>query len=309
MKWVKHNLILVVSACIFVAFLAAGGFLVKNAIGKLKDMEANLSANRTLLEQMHANKPYPSKENVELLQKDLQRFTKQYEALRDAIGKGELKVPDKLDPIVFQQSLYQKWDRLQQSAASANIKLPERFTFGFGRYLNAAPCTDAKGDECARRLRLLMTELLATEKITDVLIRSGVEDIRAVRRAEVEPNPGPDTLGALPERNPASLYETLPFEFQFDCTLTGLREVLNGLLHSEYLFIIRSLTVSTETAQEQAPVATAVNPLFTPPSAQSTSSPTTTLRHRLAVTIRIDLAEFLQPQKGKQTRQPPTKVP
>jgi len=111
--------------------------------------------------------------------------------------------------------LYQKWDRLQQSAASANLKLPERFTFGFGRYLNAPPCIDAKGDECAGRLRLLMKELVAVEKVTDVLISNGVESVRAVRRAEVEPNPGTDTLGALAGQNPASLYETLPFEFQF----------------------------------------------------------------------------------------------
>ena len=313
MKWVKHNLILVVSACIFVVFLAAGGFLVKNAIGKLKGVEDKLADKRKTLEQMRANKPYPSKENVDLLQKDLQRFTKQYEALRDAAGKGDFRAPDKLDPttfpIMFQRLLYQKWDRLQQSAASANVKLPERFTFGFGRYLSAAPCTDAKGDECARRARLLMKELLAVEKVTDVLISSGVDDIRVVRRAEVEPNPGPDTLGALAGQNPASLYETLPLEFQFDCTLTGLREVLNGLLHSEYLFIIRSLTVSTETVQEQSPFATAINPLFIPSSARSASSPTANLRHRLVVAIRIDLAEFLQPQKGKQTQQPPTTNP
>ena len=309
MKWVKHNLILVVFACIFVVFLAACGFLVYNAIGKLGSAKLDLDEKRKTLEQMRANKPYPSKENVDLLQKDLQRFTKQYEALRDAAGKGELRVPDKLNPTVFEQLLYQKWDRLQQSAASANVKLPERFTFGFGRYLSAAPCTDAKGDECARRARLLMKELLAVEKVTDVLISSGVEDIRVVRRAEVEPNPGPDTLGALAGQNPASLYETLPLEFQFDCTLTGLREVLNGLLHSEYLFIIRSLTVSTETVQEQSPFATAINPLFIPSSARSASSPTANLRHRLVVAIRIDLAEFLQPQKGKQTQQPPTTNP
>jgi hypothetical protein len=310
MKWVKQNLIVIVPLCIFIVFLVGSGWLAQDATRKLGAVEADLSAKRTTLDQMRGSKPYPSKENFDLLQKDAQRFTGQYEVLGDAASKGVVRVPDKLDLIVFQQSLYQTWDRLQQSAVSANVKLPERFTFGFNRYLNAAPCADAKADECAQRLRLLMKELLVVEKVTDLLISNRVESIRAVRRAEAEPNPGPDSLGAVATPEPSSLYTTLPFEFQFGCDTASLRGVLNGLSQSEHLFIIRSLTVSTELVQVQPPAGSAVNPFSMSSSARSsTSLPATIMRRRLAVTVRLDLVEFPQPQKGNQIQQPSTAHP
>jgi hypothetical protein len=294
MKWVKQNLIVIVSLCIFFVVLTAVCWLAHNVTGKLRGVEDGLAAKRTTLEEMRGNKPYPSTENANLLRKDRERLTKQYETLRDAVSKSEVKVPDRPDPIVFQRSLYQTWDRLQQSAANAGVGLPEKFTFGFSHYLNAAPCADAKGDECARRLRLLLKELLVVEKVTDILISNRVENILVVRRAEVEQNPGPDTLGAVTERESSSIYETLPFEFQFSCGTPNLREVLNGLSHSEYLFIIRSLTVSTEIIQGQSAATPAVNPLF----AATMNSPSTTTRRRLVVTVDLALAEFRQSQKS-----------
>ncbi len=303
MKWVKQNLTVIVPLCVFVVLLAAGGWKAWDARGKLESVKHDLDEKRTTLEEMRGSKPYPSQENADLLRKDRERLTKQYEALRAAVSKSEVKVPDDLSPIMFQRLLYQMWDSWQQSAANAGVKLPEKFTFGFSRYLTTTPCTDVKGDDkvCARRLRLLMKELLVVEKVTDLLIRNRVEDIHAIRRAEVEQNPGPDALGAVAEGEPSSVYQTLPFEFQFSCGTPNLRAVLNGLSHSEYFFIVRSLTVSTESIQEQQVAGPAVSPLFVPPSARSSAtvnSPTTATRRRLAVTIRFDLAEFPQSQKG-----------
>ena len=302
MKWVKHNPIVIVCICVFVVLSTAGGWFVQNAMRKLGGVEDSLREKHDQLEQMRGSKPYPSEENVALLQKDRQRITEQYEALCAAVGKSEVSLPDKLDPFFFQQSLYQKWGQLQQSAMNAGVKLPDKFTFGFSRYLDSAPCTDAKGDDCTRRLRLLMKQLLAVEKITDLLISNNVEDIRSVRCAEVEPKPGLDTLGPVADREPSSLYETLPFEFQFGCSTTSLREVLNGLSHSDSLFVIRSLTASTEMAEISAPTSSAANPLFVSSSERSlaaASSQATTGRRRLVVTIRLDLAEFPQSRRGK----------
>ena len=303
MKWVKQNLTVIISLCVFVGLLAAGGWLVWDARGKLNGVEADLVAKRATLEQMRGNKPYPSKENADLLQKDRERLTEQYEVLRASVSKSEVKVSDKLDPIVFQQSLFQKRERWRQAAMDAGIKLPERFAFGFSRYFEVAPCAEAKGDDCARRLRLLMKELLVVEKVTDLLITNQVASILAIRRPEVEATPSQDTLGPVSERAPSSVYEMLPFEFQFSCGTSNLREVLNGLSRSKYLFIVRSLTVSTEVIQEQATAVPAANPLFASPSAQSTlaamNSPGRNTRRRLLVTVYLALAEFPQSQKGK----------
>ena len=310
MKWVKQNLVTIIFIFAFVLFSAAVGWLAQYSIGKLKSMEANLDAGHTTLEQLRGSKPYPSKENVDLLQKELQNFTKQYEMLRAAMSRGKVSLPGKLDPIMFQQALYQKWGRLQQSAVRANVKLPEKFAFGFGRYLNTTPCADAKGDECDRRLQLLMKELLVMENVTDLLISNHVESIRGIRRAEVEPgNLSADVLGMAKAPEPSSLYEILPFEFQFVCNTTSLREVVNALSRFEYLFVVRSLTVSTETIQEQVSPGPAVNPFFAAPSARSlatTSSQATIMHRSLVVIIRLDLVEFPQPRKDKESQQPNT---
>lgn len=300
MKWVKQNLIIIVSLSIFLVLLATVCWFAHDVTRKLSGVEEELAAKRATFEGMLNSRPYPSKENADLLRKDRERLVKQYMVLRDAVGKSEVGVPDKLDPILFQQLLYQKWDGWKRSAADAGIKLPEKFAFGFSRYFEVAPCAgDTKGGDCARRLRLLTKELLVIDKVVCILASNRVENILAVRRAEVEQNPGLDTLGAVAEREQSSVYETLPFQFQFTCSTVNLREVLNGLSRSEYLFIIRSLTVSTEYVQQERPAANpAVNPLFALSSAQSSTTMTTSTRRRLLVTVDLALAEFPQSQKS-----------
>jgi len=81
---------------------------------------------------------------------------------------------------------------------------------------------------------LLVKQLRAIEKISTLLIESRVDDINQIRRSEVEPSNGPDTLDVPIVNDPKALYQTLPFEFQFHCTPEALRSFLNSLTKSDW---------------------------------------------------------------------------
>jgi len=89
-------------------------------------------------------------------------------------------------------------------------------------------------------------QLRAIEKISTLLIESRVDDINQIRRSEVEPSNGPDTLDVPIVNDPKALYQTLPFEFQFHCTPEALRSFLNSLTKSDWFFAVRKVQLIGE---------------------------------------------------------------
>ncbi len=142
-------------------------------------------------------------------------------------------------------------------------------------------------------MTLLVKQLRAIEKISTLLIESHVDDINVIRRSEVEPTGGPDTLDVPIVNDPNALYQVLPFEFQFDCTPEALRDFLNGVTKSDWFFAVRKVQVTGESPPpDKAPA---------PPTGGAAAAATlsTPKRTRLSVVVRIDLIEFPSKPTGK----------
>lgn len=138
--------------------------------------------------------------------------------------------------------------KLNASAKSHNVQVPGNFYYGFSRFLTQNPGDDKTG--------VLDKQLAGIEALANILIQDNVKDIVYVHRSDQE-DEAPSANGAGDNRVVSDkdyvttratsvqdgLYTAYPFETVFDTTTNNLRQVLNDLQASPYLFIVRKVEI------------------------------------------------------------------
>jgi len=153
----------------------------------------------------------------------------------------------KLDPVAWKQGLDGEVRRLNSAAKLHSVTLPPNFYFGFSRYISQSP-----GDE---QTAVLSKQLLGVEQLANILINAPVKKIEAIRRTyEEDPHTGgggsmeeADRLGGYSLNAAANAYIAYPFEVEFETTPENLRPILNNLIQSPYVFIVRTLSIQNST--------------------------------------------------------------
>jgi hypothetical protein len=274
-KWIKANLTVVIAVGVFVVLMAALVWLQHRSWAQTSLIESDLEGKRSDLDRLLGAKPFPSRENVEVVRKDRERLVEQYQALTQTVSRSSIEVPE-MRPVGFSQLMARVTDRLRRAASAASVKTPDNFAFGFDHYVATLPCRNLPEDQCKQVLELLVRQLMAVERLGELLIRNRVKEIKAIRRADVEPGgSGTESLTTPVNRDPNALYQTLPFEIEFVCNTESLRAFLNELSKSDWFFAVRTLKIDAESKGSTSGG----------PGSASASD-------RLIVTMRISLIEF-----------------
>lgn len=291
LRWFRNHLVSLIAGVLFITLLAGMIWFLHDAYVQQDAVLAELTTQNTELDSLRNYKPFPSKENIELLNRDRENIRHLYEAMRGAATHPPLHGPALTRDIDFLQFKQATVNHLAELAVAQHIRAPE--AFGFSRYDAKFPCRNpvARGDECLRLMALLSKQLVTVEKLVGLLISNKVEEILAVRRIEVEPGEvSADALTIPANPAPNALYQTYPFELQFTCDTPVLRDLLNGLMQTDALFVIRTLKIDT--------LAVKLKSLEMPMgsgelTAGKTAEPGGEVRtRRLNVTLRLDLIEF-----------------
>jgi hypothetical protein len=228
--------------------------------------------------------------------------------------ENKLRGVDKEDPVAWKKDLDDGVHALNALAKSHNVIVPNNYNyyFGFSRYLSTSP-----SDE---QTAVLTKQRLGITEIADILINDQVKGIDAVRRTYEE---DPHTAGSAPSSNSnhadagdqlsgyavnavGNAYVAYPFEIQFDATAETLRPVIDDLVKSPYLFVIR--TVEVHNSNPNSPQLTDLDKMAgTTPGASSligsapgdvaASTPTKGPQHlfgdsTLTVKLRLDMIEW-----------------
>jgi hypothetical protein len=189
--------------------------------------------------------------NIKLIQANLDAIKSQVDPIiPDKLQSkdNKLKSIDKEDPVAWKHDLDDLVKRLTDLAKTKVVTLPKNFYFGFSRYLSQNP-----GDE---QTAVLSKQLVGVEQIADLVINAPVQGITSIRRSydeDVKPGSTPnqggfvqttgDDLGIFAVTPPSGLYTAYPFEITFDTSSESLRSVIDGLLQSPYVFIVRSMVI------------------------------------------------------------------
>ena len=290
-RWFRNNLVSLIVGAIFVVLLSGMIWFLHDAYLQQDSVLAELTAQNAELENLRNYKPFPSKENIELLKRDRENVHQLFDAMRAAATYPPQRGPHLTRDIDFLQFKQATVNRLAEMVTAHHILAPE--AFGFSRYDAKFPCRNpvARGDECVRLMALLCKQLVTVEKLVGLLITNKVEEIGAIRRVEVEPGEiSADALNVLVNANTNALYQTYPFELQFNCDTSVLRDLLNGLMQTDAIFVIRALKIDTMAVRLKSldmPVGVGE------PNAPKSAEPAAEVRtRRLNVTLRLDLVEF-----------------
>jgi hypothetical protein len=157
----------------------------------------------------------------------------------------------KEDPVAWKHDLDEDVRTLTTDARSHAITLPDNFYFGFSRYLTESPNDEATATLSKQRAGI--------KTISEILINAKINALSRVRRTyEEDPHAGKESNSSGPERTegdqlggyavtvPGGTYTAYPFEFEFDTTAESLRPVVDELVKSPYLFIVRTIEVHNE---------------------------------------------------------------
>jgi hypothetical protein len=188
-------------------------------------------------------------ENMELLQKQIDPVISGHLHPKNA---GLDTATGKEDSVSWKRGLDDDVGELTKGAHANNIVLPRNFYFGFSRYVTESPSDSAT--------EVLNKQKAGIKEIASILINAPVKAITAFRRSyEEDPHSGGATSGEAPSdkgagdvvpgyaaSGPNGLYTAYPFEIEFDATAEELRPVINGLVNSPYVFVIRRVEAHNE---------------------------------------------------------------
>lgn len=222
---------------------------------------------------------------------------------------------EKKDPVAWKHYLDDKVRELTKAAGVHGVTLPKNFYFTFSRYVNQNP-----GDE---QTDVLSKQLLAVDKISTILINAPVKGIVSIRRTYEEnaptsgmPSMGgpqsnePDRMGGFSVLAPDGSYRSYPFDVEFDATPAGLRDVMDNLLKSPYILVVRTLAVhssgvvSPQPADLDKMAGSTDNSVTDKPPGEAAATVSTKGPQFLfgsavlRVKARIDLIEWLAPAPG-----------
>ena len=289
LRWLKQNLVVIIFLAAAALFTGAIIYLERQAAARKEQIEAELQDQQQRLDQFRKGNPPPSPENLQTLKRDREQLQQLYQTLQKEIGQSTVESPKLQREIEFAQLMRETITRLETAATNNHVRTSEGFAYGFSRYVTTFPCRNppAKTEDCQRLLGLLAKQLLVVERLSSLAITSGVAEIVAVRRTEVETgSPSTDALAVPLGLDPKALYHTYPFELLLACTSKALQNFLNNLTKSDWFFAVKTLKVNTEAVTSGSPSAT--EPGRTPGAAAEKPAET----RRLLVTARIDLIEF-----------------
>jgi hypothetical protein len=278
-RWLKRNFVVIIFVVVFAVLL--GGIIW---------LERAATARKAELSRLRSLDPYPSPDNIQILKRDREELQKLYGSLQKAVMQEPLEVAAMQSEIDFVDRLRKTQTELRDLANSRGMQIKQDFAFGFSRYDDTFPCRNPvlRPEECRRVLALLAKQLLVVEKLTKLAISNGVDNIRVIRRTEVEPGIvySLDTMPGSITEDPKARYYRLPFDIQVTCSEKALQSFLNSLSQSDWFFTVETVKIGTE-----IPLARASAP-GTPPTG-TTAIPQ---YKQLLVTMRIDLVEFPSPK-------------
>ncbi|MCE0521430.1 MAG: Amuc_1100 family pilus-like protein [Methylacidiphilales bacterium] len=232
--------------------------------------------------------------------------------------ENKLRSIEKEDPVAWKHDLDDEVQRLNAAATQQHVAVPHNFYFGFSRYISQNP-----GDE---QTAVLSKQLVGIEQLATILINAPVTSIKAIRRtyeeepraaanAPLERTTDADRLPGNSQNAAGDVYTAYPFEVDFEATPESLRPIINSLIQSPYLFVVRTLTIHN--SKSTSPHFDALDKMAGPPPAPvvetspgdvAAAASTTTVGPQylfgdatIKVTARIDMIEWKAevPEGGK----------
>ncbi len=181
MNLLRKNPLLAAGAVCAVILLIEVVLLIVSRID-LSRKTGELARSSQQLSRLQSRKPFPSLENIRVLEANLDTLE---------FHSGELQAELQRDP--FQQASREASDfsartqdvieRFKKRAVESGVKVPDSLEVGFAEYASRGAVPDAK------HVPRLSRQLYSVERVVEVLVRSGVDSVDSLTRDNFETEP------------------------------------------------------------------------------------------------------------------------
>ena len=252
MLWIKRNLFLAVGGLVALLLLAGGVYYFLSAQSRNKTIEEELETNKSELNRLQGQVPFPSPENIDAAKKEGDKLR----AAVSQLHKFFSPVPsEKVTGVAFRAYRDNTLAELQSKARLAKTGLPSA-GYAFS-YETQKPKTDFREGT----FPAIPEQMAEVKALSQILFDAHVDPLINLRRARVskddeDSSANSDYLALGIETNLASGTVSSPYEVTFGCLSSDLGVVLQALAQSPHGFIVKVVhvepTVETGTNQPSA---------------------------------------------------------
>jgi hypothetical protein len=244
MSWFKENPIL--SVALLVCLLVAGAiaYYASAAASTYQAAHDSLTSQINAFSSLQKKSPYPTEENLKIITASRYKYAEAFYGLKETILKMEAPL-EPITPQEFQDKLREGVNDLSKTAKEKNIKLPEKFFFGFDEYQSQLPSPEATP--------ALNRDFKVLQKLLQNLVSLPVESINILEReavTEAAPTPTPQPTAKKTATAPtpsAPPILSTRFKLSFTAPQEKTRAAINLIPKSESFLIIRSLVMENTT--------------------------------------------------------------
>ncbi len=179
----KKNMTLIVGGAITLVLLIILLVLLLKFNSSYQQVNRQLQSAQQRLTILNGRDPFPSEENVSVVQANLAVLQDFFRTLMASLQQSQT-APKKMETAEFNLLLDRTNRRLYQRAAAMKVALPPRFAFSFDRY--AAGTLPDSAD-----VQRLVTQLESVDLLCGLLYASKVSEIMAIERPVFEASARP----------------------------------------------------------------------------------------------------------------------
>ena len=242
MSWFKENPVLSVAllACLLIA--GAIAYYASEAASTYQAAHDSLTSQINAFSSLQKKSPYPTEENLKIITASRDKYAEALAGLKETILKMEAPL-EPITPQEFQDKLREGVNDLSKTAKEKNIKLPEKFFFGFDEYQSQLPSPEAAP--------ALNRDFKVLQKLLQNLVSLPVESVNILEReavTEAGPTPTPTAQPTAKKTATAPTPSAPPilstrFKLSFTAPQEKTRAAINLIPKSEAFLIIRSLAM------------------------------------------------------------------
>ena len=258
MKASKNIVVVVVSVIVVLLLLGAAAMLVVGGY-RLRDSRKKLTTLKDEWKQFYQQEPFPSRENVLKVKEDNKVIDQWFDELTKALRQDQVLPGKNKSAALFKDLLVDTRNKMVALAAEKKVTMPDKFAFGFSRYL-------ASGELPApENVPYLAQQLLIIESLYRLFLDADIKELTSVQREEFDaPNaaeneaklhaqegaPGMPPGSRAEATKPGvvegdALYGKLHFVFEFKAGERAVWDVLSRLANQGMIVVVTSVRIDS----------------------------------------------------------------
>lgn len=234
----KHRILVIGGGLALVILIVAVVLLVQMS-ARYRETSSSLERAQARLRSLNQRSPFPSEENVRVLEANLDLVRGEVAELKTRLSEANIEV-DRIEPAQFAPLLERTYKRISDRAASLNVPIPGQGTYGYAVYAQGTLPDRDHVERLVRQAKIqeYLGGLLLEAKVSriDLLQRTAFEDApveteedqRFVRRP-TRPSSGQGSPTDIPRPEPSDLYQTERFTLTFSGREGAVWDALNRL--------------------------------------------------------------------------------